>query len=206
MKPMLALMLMGCLILSCSGGKNEKDAPAITERREPVFEPLTYGTDASLVQDTVNVAELTVRIPAAWEPLTAATLHSMQRSAARDIGQFRHEPAAAYQNEPSCRLLISTIPENPPADEDFVWWVRDLARVYLLSRPGAKVTESWHRIDDFRAFRLYAEDRTMIHVKIVLDSHPPVALDYSVPRSRWDEQKSKVESSIASVKRNAAIG
>lgn len=203
------ILLLSCLILlSCGGKKTDSvsDSAPQTNNDIPQFLPPTFSFIEDYVSDSFKIGEVSVRIPAGWSAVSRVLLNQMQTGAANDSGQFRHQPMAAYSMEPSCRMLLSFIPEAAPTPDEFVWWARDLALVMKRVRTDATFQEAWIMLNGIRAMFLSARDNGMFQIKIVLETQPPVSIDYSFPTASSLTEDPKIRSSIASVKRVSAAG
>jgi hypothetical protein len=189
---LLTALWAGLLLVSCRGS-GEAPSP---------YRQLTFTVDSSRLGEEVSVAGIAFQAPRGWERADSAAMVRIREAAAQDTGRFAVVPEAVFVNPISNALLfVVTFAGGATTTDGFTGWARRFVDVFSADKPQGTVREEWLLLGDCPAVQLLIQDSVRVQFKFLLDAKVPVGLDFSVPRSAWEEEVRAVESSLGTIRK-----
>ena len=169
--------------------------------KEPVYPPLSFHVDKTLLGATVSDATLQMRMsmPKGWSRINEVTFsHIFDRV----DKQLRRVPQRVYllwiylQQTSGAACCVSSY-EDASLEKLLVWWATNLKEMY----PSANVMQTSFQIADIPVHQFMINTRDVVHIKLIceISKSPLFAVDYLIPKGVYVRELRSTESSIGSI-------
>jgi hypothetical protein len=171
------------VISGCSGGSDSGG-----------FRRFNMKVDTAVLGPTWTAGGVSLRIPRDWEPLTEDGLLA-------DSARLTMTRKTAYRNARTGSVMVAGLFGKSGATDpkSFAGWAQER----LLGRAGSTsdwgTGESRLMVNEVRLVQVVVADSLTTHFRVIVESNPPVGLEYTVPQSAMKTDIKAVESSMGSI-------